>query len=200
MKRLCCFILFFTLLSACGGLYLDDDTKRRNDDRKGEVDLPKDLAEKQSLADILKNCKPDLSVPDNTIDILTDMLNISKYYPPRKIRECLKKKLEDGHNRICDAREELERRRERTHDEVAKTRVENSIYKLEQIQFTFNQNLHNLAVDVDRALIKQEKNHRDYNEWGRFWNWVGQQETESTRNILDIESYSECNIRSRDKK
>ena len=185
-------------MSACGELYLDDDPNRRRDDRTGEVDLPEDLAEDQSLSGILKNCKPDLSVPDNTVDIITDIFGVSDKYPPRMIRECLKKKLEDGHTRICNAREELERQRERARDDTARARVDNSIYKLDQIQFKFNQNLYKVAVNLDEKLIEQEGKPKKDNKIGRFFDWLKREETEATRDIFDIESYSECNFYSDD--
>lgn len=197
MKNLFYFVLFFVFLTACGDLYVDDSPKRRTDDRAGDVKLPEDLTEGQSLADLLKNCKPDLSVPDNTIDIVTDVFGISKHYPPRVIRECLKKKLEDGHNRICKAREELERRRKKArNDEITRARIDNSIYKLDQIQYKFKKNLYDVAVDLDKDLQKLESKSDRGNDVSRFFNWYAREETEGLRDIFDIESYSECNFRS----
>ncbi len=198
MKKMFYFALFFIFFSACGGLYLDDDTDRRDDDRVGEVDLPEDLTEDQSLSGILKNCKPELSVPDNTVDIITDIFGVGDKYPPRIIRECLKKKLEDGHTRICNAREELERQRDRARNDTTRARIDNSIYKLDQIQFKFNQNLYEIAVDLDEELIKLEGKPRRNNDVGRFFDWLRREETEATRDIFDIESYSECNFYSDD--
>ena len=198
MKNLIYFTFFIIFLSACGGLYLDDDTDRRNDDREGDVELPEDLAEDQSLSGLLKNCKPDLSVPDTTFDIVTDVLGVSDKYPPRVARECLKKRLEEGHARICNAREALERQREKARDDVTRSRVENSIYKLDQIQYKFNENLYKVAVKLDEKLVEREAKPKKDNSIGRFFDWLKKEETEGLRNIFDIESYSECNFYSDD--
>lgn len=200
MKRMCCFTLFFILLSACGGLYLDDDTDRRDDGRRGDVKLPTDLIEQQSFLAFLKNCKPEFSSPDTVTDILTDTVGISHLNPFRRARECLKKKLEDGQNRICNVREELERKRERARDDIAKSRVENSIYKLEHIEFTFKQNLYKMALDIDKHYDRQKEKSKGYNRWGRFWNSFWRDEVRGVEGILDRESYNDCNIHSRDKK
>ena len=192
-------ILCFFFLTSCTDLSVGDDTRRRDDGRAGEpdVDLPTDLDEITSWRDLLKNCKPDLSLPDNTIDLVTDALGISDKYPPRVFRECFKKKLEDAQNRICDAREELERRRERARTDSERSRVENSIYRLDQIQFKFNQKLYELAIKFDEKANKL-KNGRPNSEIGRWLNWWGQEEGGALRDILDTESYSECNFYSTD--
>ena len=198
MKKIFCFILFYSFLSACGGLYVDDDVERPTDDREGELALPTDLTEDFSLAGFLKNCKPSISVPDNTIDIITETLNIP--YKPKEVRGCLKAKLEAGQDRICKAREELERKREKARDDASRSRVDNSIYKLEQIQFKFNQNLYKLAVDLDEELVRRNNKKETSNSIGRVFNWLVDQETEAYRDIFDVESYSECNFYSKSDK
>lgn len=193
------YLMLFCSLVACTDLSIDDDAGRRGDDRSGEtpdVDLPEDLQEGLSWWNILKNCKPEFSVPDNSIDLITDVLGVSDKYPPRVMRECFKKKLEDAQNRICDAREELERRREKARSDSEKARVENSIYKLDQIQFKFNQNLYELAVEFDDK-VNNIKDKRPKN-LGRWLNWLAQEEGEALRDILDTESYTECNFYSTD--
>ena len=192
-------ILCSFFLVACTDLSTGGDRGRRPDDRSGDPDpkLPTDLEESFSWKDLLKNCKPDLSVPDNTIDLVTDVLGLSDKYPPRVMRECFKKRLEDAHDRICDAREALERQRERARSDSERSRVESSIYKLDQIQFKFKENLYELAVDFDEKVIKLE-NKNPKNDIGRFINWIGQEEGEALRDILDTESYTECNFYSTD--
>ncbi len=199
MKKLFCFFLVFTFLTACSGLSLDDDTDRISDDREGDVDLPDDLVEKPSLKGFLENCDPELSVPDNTIDILTDMFGVSEQNPFRIARECLKARLEEGHDRICDARDKLERKRAKARDDNSKARVDNSLARLDEIQFKFNQNLYELAVDIDDDIVRREdKNDESSNRIGRFFSWARTEESEALRDILDTESYSECNFYSSD--
>ena len=194
MRRMFCFILAFSFLSACGGLHLDDDVVRRDDDREGDVELPEDLKEKRSFFD----CDPEYSGPDNSIDVVTDMLGVSDYNPGRRMRECLKETLEKGYNRICNAREELERRREKARDEASRSRIESSIYKLDEIQYKFNQNLYEFAEDFDDQVVSMENDGRKKTKLGRFWSWLKKEETEGLRDILDIESYRECNLYSSD--
>ena len=194
MRRMFCFILAFSFLSACGGLYLDTDTDRREDDREGDVELPEDLKEKRSFFD----CDPEYSGPDNSVDIVTDMIGVSDYNPGRRMRECLKETLEKGYNRICDTREELERRREKARDEASRSRIESSIDRLEQIHFKFNQNLYEIAVDFDDKVVSMESGERKKTILGRAWSWLKKEETEALRDILDIESYRECNFYSSD--
>ena len=194
MKQIFCFFWIFIFLTACSGLSLDDDTDRVDDDREGEVDLPEDLTEKPSLSGFLKNCNPELSVPDNTIDIITDMVGVSDKNPFRVARECLKARLEEGHDRICDARDKLEIKRSKARDERTKARVDNSLAKLDEIQFKFNQNLYELAVDIDDDIVVEEEK-KDPKTWvGRVFAWGRQEESEALRDILDTESYSECNF------
>ena len=195
-------ILCLFFLISCTDLSVGGDTTRRDDDREGEpeVQLPTDLNESLSWLELLRNCKPELSVPDNSIDLVMDVFGVSDKYPPRLLRECFKKKLEDAQNRICDAREELERRREKARSDSERSRVDNSIYKLDQIQFKFNQNLYKLAIEFDERTkkLKEKKENKENSKFQRFMNWWGQEEGEALRDILDTESYSQCNFYSTD--
>jgi len=186
-------MLLFSLI-ACSPLGIDDNVDRRIDDRDGDVELPIDLVENESFSDFLKNCKSEYSsVPDNTVDIVTGMFGLDdQLNPGKKVRDCLKAKLEDAQNRICKARDELERRRGKARSDTEKSRIDNSLLKLDQIQFNFNQKLYDLALSADEQVIKIEQKDSK-NAVGRFFNWWAEEESGAIRDILETESYNECN-------
>ena len=194
MQKTFCFIFLISFLFlSCSPLNVDETPPRRDDDREGEVELPTDLEEELSFRDFLKNCKPDVQIPANTVDIFLDVFNLRSKYPPAVFRDCLQKKLEDGHAKICTARDQLERKRENARTDAEKARYENQLYRLEQIEFKFNQRLYNLAVKFDDQLIKLE-NDRSGNDLTRTFRFLQREKTEALRDILDTESYSECNF------
>ena len=197
MTKKISFILLFSFLylCACQPLNVDDGGDTRTDDRGGdpEDELPGDVFEGLSWREILKNCKPDVDVPGNIIDIGVDLFGLSEHYVPGQVRKCLEKKLEDSHNKICTARVKLERRRENARDDAARARAENAIVKLDTIQFKFNQKLYDMALKLDDELQKQDAKRRSHTAVGRVWDFWRGEETEALRDVLDVESYSECN-------
>ena len=200
MKQTIFFISLFSFLCACEPLNIDDDGDTRPDDRSGDLEeeLPENVFEGLSWQEILKNCKPEVDVPGNVIDIGLDLLQLSEHYVPGQLRKCLEKKLEDSHNKICTARVKLERRRDNARDGATRARANNSLVKLDTIQFKFNQKLYKMAVDLDEELQKQDEKKRSKTVLGRAWNFWRAEETEALRDVLDIESYSECNTYSSD--
>ena len=192
MKKLLCFVLLFCGLTACGGLYVDGPVEDDDDDREGEISLPEELNENLSWFELLKNCKPEVNVPGSVIDIGLEAINLRQYYPPSLMRDCLQAKLEDAHDRICTAREGLERKREEVNGSNNRARVDNAILRLDEIQFKFNQRMYELASDIEDQ-IEDEKEGRYKTKWGRFMEWVRRDEYEAVRDTLDIASYSECN-------
>ncbi|MDE0119716.1 MAG: hypothetical protein OXM55_06900 [Bdellovibrionales bacterium] len=200
MKQTVFSILFLSFLCACEPLNIDDGGDTRPDDRSGDLEeeLPKDVFEGLSWQEILKNCKPEVDVPSNVLDLALDTINLSQYYLPGQIRKCLEKKLEDAHNKICAARVKLERKRDNARDGATRARVENSLVKLDTMQFKFNQRLYNMALNLDDHLQRWDRNGKAKTVVGRTWDFFKEEETEALRDILDIESYSECNTYSRD--
>ena len=211
MKRKSIFLLLLfsmvysplLFLTACSPLEQQPDGDRRGDDREGEPaeQLPEDVTEGLTWLEILRNCKPEVDTPDNIIDIGLSVLpeKWRELYLPSSMRSCLKAKLEEAQGRICKSREELERRRRRAKTASERAAVENSLYRLDQIQFKFNQKLNEMAVNLDDELIKLERKEANQrNDFGRFLNWVGQEETQALRDIFDTESYSECTFYSDD--
>ena len=139
-------------------------------DVNGEaIKIPEDLAEVQSLA-FLKNCKPDLPVPDSAVDIVTDVMGVSKHHPFRVMRACIKQKIETAQSRICNAQKKT-------------TLDDHSNAKLEQIQFQFNQTLYQLAADMNKILENRKDSDNDLE---RLLNWTSQSEVAALRDVLHI--------------
>ncbi|MYE07437.1 MAG: hypothetical protein F4X95_01615 [Oligoflexia bacterium] len=201
IKQTIFFISLFSFLCACEPLNIDDGGgDPRPDGRSGDLeeDLPEDALEGLSWQELLKNCKPEVDVPGNIIDLTLDTLNLSKYWLPGQVRKCLEKKLEDSHNKICTARVKLERKRDEARDEATRARAENALVKLDTMQFKFNQRLYKLALDLDDNLQKWDQKGKAKTVVGRTFNFIRDEESEALRDILDIESYSECNTYSSD--
>ena len=210
-------ILFSSFITSCSDL--DSNTRRdTNTDRRGS---PRDLAsssaclefteeeqeeegsssvesiETVSFSNWLKNCKTGVSAPDNTVDMVMNAVGLKNKYPPGRFRECLRCKLADAHNRICSARDELERQRQDANSESDRIRVENSIARLDEIQFNFNETLHKQANKYNKQANKfEDKDSKTV--LGRAFNWFGQEEAEALRDITNAESYNECNSSSYD--
>ena len=178
-------------LASCRDLSGDDrPRKRRQDDPTGEVELPEDIM-KEGFFDF-SNCKPTMDGPDNTTDIFIEGIMPGKN--PFKIgRNCLKDKLDKAHKHICKAREALEKQRDRAKTDSDRRRIENQMYRLDQIQWTFNNNVAKIADQLDRAVDKMDKRRSDSsNEWFNIAIYFAQEEARGQRNILEIESYTEC--------
>ncbi len=191
MKKTILTVLLLSFLAHCTPLNVEEAPERRPDEREGEVSIPDDVLEGLSWLEILQNCKPDVNVPTNIIDVGVDIFGLSDQYAPGLIRRCLEKKLSDAHNKICTARVELERKKEKARDENTRARVDNSILKLDNIEFRFNQKLYDLSLKLDNNLEKQRR--KKHKHWFvRGINAVRREETEALRDILDIESYSTC--------
>lgn len=191
------YYLLFTMLavfqlSNCSDLNIDDRQTRRREDRMGKVELPEEIND-EDFFDFL-NCKPSVNTPDNSMDVLTNMV-IPNKNPLTIARKCLKDKLEKAHNKICDARYQLEQQREQARDNSTINRIENQIYRLDQIQWRFNQKLQELAQESEsyrkKAVDKRNKATK-HQWWLATLLWVGEQEAEAHSNIYDIESYNEC--------
>ncbi len=190
----------FLLLSLtnCKELSLDDRPRRRRSDPAGEVELPEEVMEADFFD--FKNCKPSVDAPDNSLDIITDTVIPGKN-PLRNARTCLKDRLERAHGRICKARAQLEEQRERAQDSATRTRIENQIYRLDQIQWRFNQQLNKLADSTDKNIEKMENRRKSKNNFLiDFASFFGEQELSGWRNILDIESYTECHDENRSRR
>ena len=191
MKVYSIFLIFlFSILCACTGLQADDDGGGVDDTREGDIDLDLDL----DLSD--KGCKLETSVPGNEIDLLADLFNVK--YEPRQARECLQKKLQDNHIKICDTRLKLERRRDNARTEAERERVENAIDKLDEMEFKYNQRLYALAARLDNKLKADEKKRRSKTLLSRAGRYFFSQETEALRDIFEVESYAQCSSYSSD--
>ena len=183
--------LFIVYLSSCRDLSLDDRPDRRREDPYGKVELPEEVMD-EGFFDFTK-CKPSVDTPDNTMDILTGFLPVKN--PFRIARRCLKDKLEKARNSICEARYTLENQREQARDNATKNRIENQIYRLDQIQWRFNQKMQEMARSSDdyREKAVDKKDSTSSNKW---WLttlfWMEEQETAAYSNIFDIASFDEC--------
>lgn len=205
MKRQIFFFLVLFLVS-CSPLNQDTDPGRRGgDEPEGEpVDQPTDAdLEGLSWTELLKNCRPEIDIPDNEIDIILGMIpgqvgdKIRELNIPGNARKCAQKKIEDTHNKICKAREDLERRRRRARSDAEKDSIQNSLYQLDLTQDKFNQRLSELAEDMDKRLIRiQGKDGKTF--LGRIGNGWGEAETEAWRDMLDVQSYRVCGYYSGD--
>ena len=188
------FILLLVSLTACTPLNISEGPEHRPDDREGEVtvDVPTgQVLEGLSWLDMLKNCKPDVNVPGSITGIVTDAVGLGEYYVPGMGRACVEKKLSDSHHKICAAREKLERQRNKARDPANKARIENAIRKLDRIQFKFSQKLYDLALKLDDHLEESRK-HQKKTILGRAFKFIKEDELESMRDTLDIESYNTC--------
>lgn len=204
MKRQIFFFLILFLVS-CSPLNQDTDPGRRGDDEpEGEVEQPTDVdIEGLSWTELLKNCRPDVDVPDNEIDLILGMIpgqlgeEIRELNIPGNARKCAQKKIEDTHDKICKAREDLERRRRRARSDAERASIQNSLYQLDLTHHKFNLRLERLAEDMDKRLIRIEgKDGKTF--LGRIANEWGEAETEAWRDMLDVQSYRECGYYSDD--
>ena len=183
--------ILLSFLCACSNLQADDDGDGGIDDiREGDIDLDLDL----DLSD--KGCTLETSVPGNEIDILADLLNVK--YEPRRARDCLQKKLQDNHRKICDTRLKLERRRDNARTDAEIERIENAIDKLDETAFKYNQRLYDLAARLDKKLKKNEAKRRSKTFLARAGRYFYSQETEALRDIFEVESYAQCSSYSDD--
>ncbi len=140
----------------------------------------------------LQNCRTGFSTPDNTIDVVVSAIGLQDKYTPGRLRECLRCKLAEAHNKICSTRDELERQRQDANSDADRNRIENSIARLDELQFNFNERLYKESNKLnDKANSYADKDSSSVG--GRIWNWVGQEEAEALRDILNAESYNECN-------
>ena len=139
----------------------------------------------------LQNCRTGISTPDNTVDIIVTAVGLQNKYAPGRLRECLRCKLAEAHNKICSARDELERQRQDANSDSERSRIENSIARLDELQFNFNERLYTEANKWNDKANKYAD--KDSSGLGRAVNWFGQQESEALRDILNEESYNECN-------
>ena len=195
MNTVIAFIFLLAFLPTCTPLNISEAPGHRQDDREGEVDadIPDDtVLEGLSWWELLKNCKPETDAPGSITDIATDIFGVSEHYAPGVVRGCVERKLSDAHTKICTARIQLERKRDRADDPATKARVENSIIKLDTMQFKFNQKLYNMALSLDDELEQQRSKGRAKTLLGRAFNFLKEDEIESLRDVLDIESYNTC--------
>ena len=142
-----------------------------------------------SFFDSLENCRTSINAPDNTIDVL-NAVELQDKSPLGKARECLRCKLAEAHNKICSARDELEGQRQDANSDSERSRIENSIARLDELQFNFNERLYTEANKWNDKANKYAD--KDSSGLGRVGNWLGQQEAEALRDILNTQSYSEC--------
>ena len=174
--------LFIVYLSSCGDLALDDRPDRRREDTYGKVELPEEIMD-EDFFDFTK-CKPSVDTPDNTMDIITGMLFPNKN-PFTVARKCLKDKLEKAHNNICEARYTLEKQREEARDNSTINRVENQIYRLDQIQWRFNQKMQEIATKFN-SYRNQAVDERESTNNDKWWLagalWLGEQEATAYEN------------------
>ena len=204
MKRQIFFFLILFLVS-CSPLNQDTDPGRRVDEPEGEpVDQPteKDL-EGLSWTELLRNCRPEIDIPDNEIDIFLGMIpgelgdKIREINIPGNARKCAQKKIEETHDKICKAREDLERRRKRARSDSEKASIQNSLHQLDITHWRFNERLRKMSEEMDKRLIRIER--KDGKTFlGRIGNSWGKAETEAWRDMLDIQSYRECSYYSED--
>ena len=197
MKMRILFIAFFYMLfCACGGLEETPDPPRRDNERRGEPKPPKlDVLEFTSWRDFLKNCKPDYDTPDNITDIAMGVLpvKISDKYLPSFFRKCFKKKSEDAHAQICEARDYWERIRKNPKSRAQKAKAENELMKLERLETDLNDKLYRLGTRA-RDEMKDVKE-KDPKTWlNKLTNALIEDELSGWDTILDIQSYSSCTI------
>lgn len=193
MKQLFLIIagLLIVYLSSCGDLALDDRPDRRREDPYGKVELPEEIMDEDFFD--FTNCKPPVDTPDNAIDMILGVIPaVSKNNPLMISRRCLKDKLDKAHNNICDSRYTLEKQREEARDNATINRIENQIYRLDQIQWRFNQKMQELANKFDKYRNQAVDERESADAWLGAVLWVGEQEAIAYSNIFDIESYNEC--------
>ena len=145
-----------------------------------------------SFVNWLKNCRTGVTTTDNTIDMLTQSVGWQDKYAPGRFRECLRCKLADVHSKICSQRDELERQRQSANSDADRIRIENNIARLDELQYNFSQRLYKEANKYDEAAQKLH-NRESKTFFDRALNWIGRQEAEALRDILNAESYNECN-------
>ena len=182
-----------TLLMTCSKKQGDDPDERPvRDPRSGNPADLDQLEEDISFLDSLKNCKSDASAPDNVIDMGLRAFKIQDKYPMYRIRECLKSNLNDIHNQICSNRDALERQRQNADSESERISIESSLHRLDELQYKFVQKLYNQAYTWDERAQRFDSK-KSGSGIGRFFNWMGKEESEALRDILNAESYRECN-------
>ena len=205
-------IFLSSVFTACSDLGADDGRSRPDNNRRTgphatilsssvciELQEENEGDESLSLEDIettsffgqLQNCRTGMSTPDNTLDLFVNAIGLQNKYAPGRFRDCLRCKLAEAHNKICSSRDELERQKQDANSDSERFRIENSIARLDELQLNFNQRLHTESNKWnDRANKYADK---DSSGLGRAVNWFGQQESEALRDILNEESYNECN-------
>ena len=186
-------IFFYILLFSCGGLEETEDPDRRRDEPVGEPKpLDLDVLEFTNWRDFLKNCKPDLNTPDNLTDIIAGAVpGLNDYYLPGLFRACFKKKSQEAHDQICEARDHWERIKKNPKSSAQKARAENELDKLARIEDRLNDRLYKFG---DRARVRMQKiRNKDPHTWvGRFIKAWGEDEVSGWETVLDVESYSTC--------
>ncbi len=188
-------VLCFLLLCSCGGLYPDEEINPVDDDRRGSP--IEDIDEVRTLSGIFKHCRAGVlaGVPTNEVDILVSILNVK--YPPMELRQCVEGELEKTHDFFCKKREELERRKKKARSNYEKSRIDNSLYRLDQVQYRLNDDFAKLASKLGDN--RQSIDDRDSSGLKSVFNrWLLGQEVGSWEGIFDSASYSECSSYSDD--
>ena len=205
------FLFLSSVFTACSNMEQGGRERERSDRRDHTRDIASSFAclefqeedqeegargvesiETVSFINWLKNCKTGSSTTDNTIDMITQAVGWQDKYAPGRFRDCLRCKLADAHSRICSQRDELERQRQGANSETDRIRIENSIARLDEIQYKFSQNLYREANKYNERAEKLA-NRDPKTAFEKAFNWIGRQESEALRDILNAESYNECN-------
>ena len=191
-------IAFYMLLCSCGGLEETTDPDRRGGEPEGELQPPKvDIVEFTNWRDFLKNCKPEYDTPDNITDIIMGAVpGLQDYYLPTMFRACFKKKSQEAHEKICNARDYWERVKKNPKSPSQKARAENELLKLDRMEHKLNNQLYKLGTKARDQLedIKDKEVTSGWKAGGKFVNILLEDEVEGWETVLDIESYSSCSV------
>ena len=135
-----------------------------------------------------EKCIPTADVPDNSTDIVRELLLGRNDLSRMLERRCLKNRIEKSYKQICTTREKLLKNRYRTQDESTRTYLDSQISRLDQIQWKFNKRMNTLAQRSDKILRKINK--KDEAWFTGFYRTTD--EIEAYRNIFDVNSYNQC--------
>ena len=138
--------------------------------------------------------RPPVKETSCNIEIYKDCINkpgaqsVSDYYLPGLFR----KKAEDAHAQICEARNYWEEIR-RNPDRFQKAKAENELIKLERLETALNNQLYRLG-NRTREEIKDIKEKEPSDFFDRITNLIVEDELNGWETFLDVQSYSSCPI------
>ncbi len=177
----------------CSDLSQDDRRRerRRQSDPEGEIELPENILSEDFLS--FENCNPTADAPDNSTDIAIGLIFNKNDFTHQQIRRCLKDRIEKAYKQICTTREKLIEKRDRAQDQNTQTYLDNQIWRLDQIQWKFNNRMDTLAQKLNKGTSKINKKVKEKDEaWFTIAAFFLTDEMEAHRNIFDVNSYNQC--------